>query len=195
MSPFVLFYRYVVDRVQVCVSFYLSDTRCDSLAVRSAHRQPNQMSTLWSPRLNFGPTYPIADCHRPDHSTNIRSPQHRVRHSNVVVLPLLNGEWKKGTLVPRGKIHVIQRQRSRGVMHDKTTHTTVTFREVRSKSKLRKSNWVFMCSTTKPMWKHIGVQMKLKRQNTVTCSAAAWPPRRLCYRPLVFSCHLRLAAL
>jgi hypothetical protein len=103
LFPSVLFYRFVVDSVQFCVSFYLSDIRCDSLAVRSAHRQHNQMSTLWSPRLNFGPTYPIADCHKPDHSINIHSPQHRVRRSNVVALPLLNGEWKNEPVFQQGK--------------------------------------------------------------------------------------------
>jgi len=61
LFPSVLFYRFVVDSVQACVSFYLLDIRCDSLAVRSAHRQNNQMSTLWPSRLNVGPTYPIAD--------------------------------------------------------------------------------------------------------------------------------------
>jgi len=74
-------------------------------------------------------------------------------------------------------------------------NTTVTFREVRRKSILCKSNWVFIWSTMEPMWIYIRVQLKVKLQNTVTCSAAAWPPRRLCYRPAVFSRQFRPAAL
>ena len=74
-------------------------------------------------------------------------------------------------------------------------NTTVTFREVRRKSVLRKSNWVFIWSAVEPMWTYIRVQLKFKLKNTVTCSAAARPPCRLCYRPAVFSHQLRLAAL
>jgi hypothetical protein len=39
------------------------------------------------------------------------------------------------------------------------------------------------------------VQLKSKLHYTGTWSAAAWPPRRLCYRPAALFCHLRLTAL
>jgi len=40
-----------------------------------------------------------------------------------------------------------------------------------------------------------GVYLKSKLQNTETWSSPAWPPCRLCYRPVVFFRHLRLTAL
>jgi hypothetical protein len=39
-----------------------------------------------------------------------------------------------------------------------------------------------------------GDQVKSRLHHTGIWSAAAWPPRHLCYRPAVFFCHLRLIA-
>ena len=39
------------------------------------------------------------------------------------------------------------------------------------------------------------VHLKSKSQHSVTWSAAVWPLRRLCCRPTVFLCHLRITAL
>jgi hypothetical protein len=39
------------------------------------------------------------------------------------------------------------------------------------------------------------IQLKSTLQHTGTQPSAARPPRRLCYHPAVFFCHLRLIAL
>jgi len=40
-----------------------------------------------------------------------------------------------------------------------------------------------------------GVQLKSNLPRNGICPAAAWPQRRLCYRPAVFFHHLRLTVL
>lgn len=40
-----------------------------------------------------------------------------------------------------------------------------------------------------------GEQLKSKRQRTATWCTAAWPPRRLCYRPAVFFLRIHLITL
>jgi hypothetical protein len=68
------------------------------------------------------------------------------------------------------------------------TYAVLTFRYVRRNSKIDASRkWVYVCST-------MYVCGRQSSWNTVTRSAAAWPPGRLCYRPVVFFRHLRCVA-
>ena len=64
----------------------------------------------------------------------------------------------------------------------------MTLRKVRRKSEFSTHMVNYWCSHREFSWNP-------NSQYTRTWSVAAWPPRRLCYRPAVFFCHIRLTAL
>ena len=61
----------------------------------------------------------------------------------------------------------------------------------------------FECCQSQKMSVHVvqtmrmckGFQLKTPNSSTMETPAAAWPPRRLCYRPAVFVCYLSPIAL
>jgi hypothetical protein len=75
----------------------------------------------------------------------------------------------------------------------RTYANTVTFLKLRRKSKFAQVETDY--TMVKYVCQHKDVQLKSNLHYTCTWSAAAWPPRYLCYRPAVFFCQLRLTAL